>query len=167
MNYCTKGRVRGDTPANCSYEDISGSWTFYESERSGTKDIDCSSRCNNDNNNNKNNNNTQMIMLELIMMMMIIKLTIITIVIKMIMIIITIIILFIMIIILIQRNWVFATNSNFLILLSLQPLIFQTYVISWNRIYSLKYLRYTTLGSEDIGISKSEFVAKTQFLSWF
>ncbi|XP_023337847.1 dipeptidyl peptidase 1 isoform X3 [Eurytemora carolleeae] len=38
------GCVRGDTPANCSYEDISGSWTFYESERSGTKDIDCSSR---------------------------------------------------------------------------------------------------------------------------
>ena len=30
---------------------------------------------------------------------------------------------------------------------------------------SLKYQRFTTLGSKDIGIRKSEFVAKTQFLS--
>jgi len=29
---------------------------------------------------------------------------------------------------------------------------------------SLKYQRFTTLGSKDIGIIKSEFVAKTQFL---
>jgi len=46
-----------------------------------------------------------------------------------------------------------------------EPLIFQTYAILWNRIYSLKYAGSTTLGSENIGISKSEFVAKTQFLS--
>ena len=30
---------------------------------------------------------------------------------------------------------------------------------------SLKYQRFTTLGSNDIGIRKSEFVAKSQFLS--
>ena len=29
---------------------------------------------------------------------------------------------------------------------------------------SLKYQRFTTLGSKDIGIINSEFVAKTQFL---
>ena len=44
-----------------------------------------------------------------------------------------------------------------------KPLIFQTFVIFWNKIYSLKYLRSTTLGSGDIGISKSEFFAKTRF----
>ena len=67
------------------------------------------------------------------------------------------------------RNWVFATNSNFLILISVQPdgfptLIFQTEIFWPNRIESLKYLRATTLGCKDIGIRKSEFVAKTQFL---
>lgn len=30
-----------DTPANCTYEDIRGIWTFYEGERSGESDIDC------------------------------------------------------------------------------------------------------------------------------
>ena len=34
--------VMADTPANCSYEDIVGSWTFYETERSGDRSIDCS-----------------------------------------------------------------------------------------------------------------------------
>ena len=33
------------------------------------------------------------------------------------------------------------------------------------RIYSLKYLRSTTLGCKDIRIRKSEFVAKTQYIS--
>ena len=33
-------------------------------------------------------------------------------------------------------------------------------------IYSLKYQGSTTLGCKDIGIRKSEFVAKTQFLCW-
>ena len=42
-----------------------------------------------------------------------------------------------------------------------KPLIFQICVMLWNRIYSLKYLRSTTLESKDIGIRKSEFVAKT------
>ena len=44
------------------------------------------------------------------------------------------------------------------------PLIFQTQIIWSNRIHSLKYLRSATFGSKDIGIRKSEFVAKTQFL---
>jgi len=38
----TVGLVVGDTPANCSYEDVEGSWIFYESERSGDSSIDCS-----------------------------------------------------------------------------------------------------------------------------
>ena len=32
------------------------------------------------------------------------------------------------------------------------------------KILSLKYLRYTPIGCKDIGIRKSEFVTKTQFL---
>ena len=43
-------------------------------------------------------------------------------------------------------------------------LIFQTSIIWSNRINSLKYLRSTTLGCQDIGIRIIEFVAKTQFL---
>ena len=35
-----------------------------------------------------------------------------------------------------------------------------------NRISSLKYLRYTTLGCIDIKIRKLEFVSKTQFVSY-
>jgi len=56
----------------------------------------------------------------------------------------------------VKRNRVIVTNSYFL--------IFQTWIILSNRIHSLKYLRSTTLGCKDIGIRKSEFVAKTQFL---
>ena len=37
--------------------------------------------------------------------------------------------------------------------LYLQPLIFQTYIIWFNIIHTLKYLRSTTLCSKDIGIS--------------
>ena len=70
-----------------------------------------------------------------------------------------------------ERNWVFATNSNFLIPISLQSdgvnlyyfklrLSDITEFIVWNI-----YLRYSTMGYKDIGIRKSEFVAKTQFLS--
>ena len=32
---------------------------------------------------------------------------------------------------------------------------------------SLKYQRFTTLGFKDVGIRKSEFVAKNQLLYWF
>jgi len=32
---------------------------------------------------------------------------------------------------------------------------------------SLKYQRFMTLGCKDLGIRKSEFVAKTQFLFWY
>ena len=45
-----------------------------------------------------------------------------------------------------------------------KQLIFQTYIIWSIWIYSLKYLRSTTLESKDIWIRKAEFVAKTQFL---
>ena len=45
-----------------------------------------------------------------------------------------------------------------------KPLIFQTQIIWFNKIYELKYLRSATFGSKDIVIIKSEFVAKTQFL---
>ena len=45
-----------------------------------------------------------------------------------------------------------------------RPLIFQTYIIWSNGIFSLKYLRSTTLGCKDIRIRKFEFVTKTQFL---
>ena len=33
--------VAADTPANCTYEDIRGVWQFYEGERSGNSEIDC------------------------------------------------------------------------------------------------------------------------------
>ena len=58
-------------------------------------------------------------------------------------------------------NWVLATMSNFIIPISFQPLIFQTWTNWFNRIHSLKYLRYATLGCEDIAIRKPEFEAKT------
>ena len=45
-----------------------------------------------------------------------------------------------------------------------KPVKFQTLIIWFNRIHSLKYLRSTTFGSKDIVIRKSEFVSKTQFL---
>jgi len=38
------GIVSGDTPANCTYEDVVGTWTFYESQRTGTKDLDCTTK---------------------------------------------------------------------------------------------------------------------------
>ncbi|XP_042905830.1 dipeptidyl peptidase 1 [Parasteatoda tepidariorum] len=34
--------VGADTPANCTYEDVRGTWMFYEGERSGESDLDCS-----------------------------------------------------------------------------------------------------------------------------
>ena len=45
-----------------------------------------------------------------------------------------------------------------------KPSIFQT-IIMWSKyIYSVKYQRSPTFDCKDIGIRKSEFVAKTQFL---
>jgi len=40
----TVGLVRGDTPANCTFEDIAGTWTFYESERSGDSTLQCTGK---------------------------------------------------------------------------------------------------------------------------
>ena len=72
----------------------------------------------------------------------------------------------------ILRNWVFATNSDFLIPISLDCnvvnlLIFQTISSVRSNNISLKYQRFTTLGFKDIVIINSEFVAKTQFLCLF
>ena len=58
---------------------------------------------------------------------------------------------------LIYNPYIFGTQCR-------KSLIFQTYIICYNRIHSLKYLRSTTLESKDIGFRKSEFVVKTQFL---
>ena len=44
-----------------------------------------------------------------------------------------------------------------------RPQIFQTMNSVRSNNISLKYQRFTTLGSKDIGIINSEFVAKTQF----
>ena len=45
-----------------------------------------------------------------------------------------------------------------------RPKIFQTMNSVRSNNISLKYQRFTTFGSKDIGIIKSEFVEKTQFL---
>ena len=50
--------------------------------------------------------------------------------------------------------------SKKLSLCHIQPLTFQTMSSVRSNNISLKYQRFTTLGSEDIGIRKSEFVAK-------
>ena len=47
---------------------------------------------------------------------------------------------------------------------SRRPQIFQTMNSVRSNNISLKYQRFATLGYKDIGIIKSEFVAKTQFL---
>ena len=64
----------------------------------------------------------------------------------------------------IEKELSFCTNLSFQIPVTLNPVIFQT-LLSWsNTIYSLKYLRSTTLFCKDIGVRKSEFATKTQFL---
>ena len=58
-----------------------------------------------------------------------------------------------------QRNWVFATNSNVLILISLQPVgvNFWKFKLFWSYIiYSLKYLMSTTLGCKDKGLENQK-----------
>ena len=63
-----------------------------------------------------------------------------------------------------QRNWVFVTNSTFLISISLLPNVVDLwYFRLWN--LSLKYQRFTSSDCKDIGIRQFEFVKKkTQFL---
>ena len=61
-------------------------------------------------------------------------------------------------------NKVKYLNPNIFRTRCCKPLIFQTLIIWFNRIHSLKYLRSVTFGSKDIVTRKSEFVAKTQFL---
>ena len=48
-----------------------------------------------------------------------------------------------------------------------RPWIFQTMNSVKSNNLSLKYQRFTTSGSKDIGVSTFEFVAKTQFLLIF
>ena len=38
------GKSLQDTPANCTYEDIRGSWLFQEGPRGQSKSVDCSSK---------------------------------------------------------------------------------------------------------------------------
>ena len=65
----------------------------------------------------------------------------------------------------IQRNWVFCTSLTFLIHISLQPSgVKLNYSKIKFRILSLKYLSSTTLGCEDKGIRKFEFVVNTHFV---
>ncbi len=33
--------VLSDTPANCTFEDIAGTWVLYETPRNGDHSIDC------------------------------------------------------------------------------------------------------------------------------
>ena len=63
-----------------------------------------------------------------------------------------------------KRKWVFATNSDFLIAISLQPnFVNLRYFKLWIMLdqIGLKYHRFTSSGCKDIGIRKFEFVAKT------
>ena len=66
-----------------------------------------------------------------------------------------------------KRNWVLATNLDFLNPISLQFNVgdlwyFKLWILL--DVDSLKYWRFTPSGCKDIGIRKSELVAKTQFL---
>ena len=63
-----------------------------------------------------------------------------------------------------ERNWVFATNSDFLFPISLQPNLFQTMNSVGLNNLRLKYRWFPPLGCIDIGIKKIECAAKTQFL---
>ena len=38
---CFNDFVLADTPANCTFEEIQGSWTIYETDRNGDNAIDC------------------------------------------------------------------------------------------------------------------------------
>ena len=68
-----------------------------------------------------------------------------------------------------ERNWVFATNSDFLspYIFAIQcrrPLIFQTMNSVSSNSLSLKQQMFAPSGCKDIGIWKLEFVGKTKFL---
>ena len=39
--------VNGDTPANCTHDDLVGNWKFYLSSGGHSKDVDCSNPGNN------------------------------------------------------------------------------------------------------------------------
>ena len=66
-----------------------------------------------------------------------------------------------------QRNWVLATNSDFLIPISLQPAVVDLsyFRLSISNTLILKYQRFTSSVWKYIRIRKVELVAKNQFLS--
>ena len=65
-----------------------------------------------------------------------------------------------------QRNWVLATNSDFLIPISLQPAVVDLsyFRLSISNTLILKYQRFTSSVWKYIRIRKVELVAKNQFL---
>ena len=71
---------------------------------------------------------------------------------------------------LVIMNWVFTTNSDFRILISLQSIfLYLRYFQAmnsfiWSNNIILKYQRFTPTGCIDLGIRKLEFVEKIQFL---
>jgi len=64
-------------------------------------------------------------------------------------------------------NKLWFSNPYIFGFLRRKPLKFQTMTFVRSKNIGLKYQRFTTLCSKDIGIRKSEFVAKSQFLSLF
>ena len=68
----------------------------------------------------------------------------------------------------IQRNWVFATNSNFQIPISLQPNGLNLFISNYLTQFIVKYItRSAPVGFNEIEIKKSELGAKTQFSIFF
>ena len=73
-----------------------------------------------------------------------------------------------------QRNWVFVTNSYFLIIVSLQPnVVYRRRVLDILNLnsgrsnnLSLKYQRFTPSSSTDIGIRKLKVVEKLNSFVW-
>ena len=61
-------------------------------------------------------------------------------------------------------NKLWFSNFNIVATQCRRPLIFQTMNSVRLSNVSLKYQRFTSSGCKDIGVTKTEFVAKTQFL---
>ena len=64
-----------------------------------------------------------------------------------------------------ERNWIFTTNSDFTIPISLQlNVVNLRYCNLWFRLG--KYLRFTSPGCKDKGMRIFDFVTNTQFYVW-
>jgi len=71
-----------------------------------------------------------------------------------------------------ERSWVLATSSDFLIPLSFEPYVvnlwyFKLVIFDYNSSHSLKCQLSTTLDCKDIGIRKSEFVTRLNSFTTF